>query len=118
MKIIFCLIAMISIGDVVDAQTGAKPGKKLDAAPSCVEYLPPPPAASSAKGSDECRILSEEKVFNAKGRVFDRLELRLSGTLEGWAIKEGRRGNYFNDAPDIVFVQSQNGGRRFKGTGR
>ena len=118
MKIIFCLIAVISIGDVVDAQTGLKPGKKLDAAPSCAEYLPPPTAVSSAKGPDECRILSEEKVFNAKGRVFERLELRLSGTLEGWAIKEGRRGNYFNDAPDIVFVQSQNGGRRFKGTGR
>ena len=33
-------------------------------------------------------------------------------------LKAGRRGNYFNDAPDIVFTQSENPGKRFRGTAR
>jgi hypothetical protein len=62
--------------------------------------------------------VSQQKVFSIQGHIFERMELRISGNVEGWAVKDGRRGNYFNDAPDIVFTQSQNPGTRFKGIGR
>ena len=101
------------------AQDAATFAKRLDSAPSCAEFLPPAEQVAGLRiGPDKCSILSDEKVFDHKGRIFERLELRISGNVEGWAIKEGRRGNYFNDAPDIVFVQSQNSGPRLKGVAR
>jgi hypothetical protein len=63
-------------------------------------------------------VVSEEVVFNIEGQRFQRLELRISGTLEGWIAKDGPRGNYFNDAPDFIFTQSGNTSQRFKGIGR
>ena len=57
-------------------------------------------------------------MFNLKGQRFLRLELRISGTVEGWSVKQGPRTEYFNDAPDFVFAQSGNNGPRFKGIGR
>lgn len=69
-------------------------------------------------GHDDCRVVSDEVVFNIKGQRFQRLEMRISGTLEGWFIKGGPRGNYFNDAPDFVFTQSGNVGHRLKGIAR
>jgi hypothetical protein len=57
-------------------------------------------------------------VFNLKGQRFRRLELRISGTVEGFAVKQGPRTEYFNDAPDFVFAQAGNNGPRFKGIGR
>ena len=47
------------------------------------------------------------RVFNLKGQRFLRLELRISGTVEGFAVKQGARTEYFNDAPDFVFTQAQ-----------
>ena len=92
---------------------------KIDSFPSCAEFLPAPTEAPGKKlGPDGCRVVWEEKIFNVKGQIFERRELRISGTVAGWAVKEGRRGNYFNDAPDMVFSQSQNTGRRFKGVAR
>ena len=41
-------------------------------------------------------------MFNLKGQRFLRLEMRVDGTVEGWAVKQGARTEYFNDAPDFV----------------
>lgn len=87
--------------------------------PSCGDFLPSKKQiAGKGIGPEECRLVSEEVVFDIKGQKFQRLELRISGTVEGWAAKEGRRFNYFNDAPDIVYTQSGNNNPRFKGVGR
>ena len=56
--------------------------------------------------------MSDEIVFNLKGQRFRRLEMRISGTVEGFAVKQGPRTEYFNDAPDFVFAQSGNNGPR------
>ena len=86
---------------------------------SCNEYLPPKKQVGGTSiGPDECRILSEEIVFNIKGQRFLRLELRIGGTVEGWSVKQGPRTEYFNDAPDFVFAQAGNTGPRFKGVAR
>jgi len=98
------------------AQERQKPTSKVEAASSCKEFAPPPKQAAGKNiGVEECRIVSEEVVFNIKGQRVQRLELRIGGTLEGWAAKEGPRTNYFTDGPDIVFTQSGNTSRRFKG---
>jgi Alpha/beta hydrolase domain len=69
-------------------------------------------------GPDDCKIVSEEVVFNLKGQRFRRLELRISGTVDGFVARQGPRAEYFNDAPDFVFTQSGNNSPRSHGTGR
>ncbi len=115
MRLNTVIVGLLLISQTVQAQPAAKGAKKLDGLPSCGEILP---GKKGAVGSDDCRVLSQQKVFSVQGHVFERMELRISGSVEGWAVKDGRRGNYFNDAPDIVFVQSENPGKRFKGTAR
>jgi hypothetical protein len=86
---------------------------------SCDEFLPArTQAGGTTVGPDECRIVSREVVVNLRGQLFERLEVRVSGNLEGWASKKGPRADYFNDVPDIVFTQSGNTTPRFKGIGR
>jgi len=112
-------MTLLLLCGLVHAQDAAILAKILESAPSCDEFLPVRwEIDAHSLGPDRCKIISDEKVFDIKGHVFERWELRISGNVEGWAIKDGRRGNYFNDAPDIVFTQSQNSGRRFKGIAR
>jgi hypothetical protein len=116
------LIALSTV--IIATPAGAQPRDKAPekaAAPaaSCDEFLPArKQVGGKSIGPDECRIVSEEIVFNLKGQRFRRLELRISGTVEGFAVKQGARTEYFNDAPDFVFAQSGNNGPRFHGTGR
>ncbi|HEX9442807.1 MAG TPA: alpha/beta hydrolase domain-containing protein [Candidatus Binatia bacterium] len=70
-------------------------------------------------GVEQCLIVSEETVFNIKGEKFRRVEMRLTGTVEGWASTEkGQRANYFTDGPDFVFTQSGLAGPRARGVAR
>ncbi len=86
---------------------------------SCKEFLPPrQQVGDKLVGPDECLIISDDIVFNLKGKPFRRLELRISGTVAGFAVKQGQRVGYFNDAPELVFTQSGNNGPRFAGVGR
>jgi len=86
---------------------------------SCDEFLPARKQIDGRSiGAEECRIVSSEIVINLKGQRFERLELRISGSLEGWAVKQGPRRSYFNDGPDFVYTQSGNMAQRFKGIGR
>jgi Alpha/beta hydrolase domain len=86
---------------------------------SCNEFLPPrQQVGDKLVGPDECLIAADDIVFNLEGKPFRRLELRISGTVAGFAVKQGPRFGYFNDAPDLVFTQSGNNGPRFAGVGR
>src|SRR5215470_13629261 len=88
------------------------PEKASVSAAPCDEFLPARKQVGGKNiGPDECKIVSEEVVFNLKGQRFRRLELRISGTVDGFAVKQGPRTEYFNDAPDFVFAQSGNEGR-------
>jgi hypothetical protein len=87
---------------------------------SCNEYAPAlKQIFGQAIGIEQCSIISEETVFNIKGQKFRRLELRLSGTVEGWAAREkGSRAIYFTDGPDFVLAQSGLTGPRSRGIGK
>lgn len=119
MRFNFVIVGFLLISGSVHAQPAGKTVKKLDGLPFCAEILPSKKeVAGTSLGPDECSIVSQQKVFSIQGHIFERMELRIIGNVEGWTVKDGRRGNYFNDAPDIVFTQSQNPGTRLKGIGR
>ena len=110
------VVAIVAGSNALRAQQG---GPDKSSAVSCIEFLPAKTqVAGKTIGPDECRIISSETVVNLKGQKFQRLEVRVSGNLEGWATKQGPRSDYFNDGPDIVFTQSGNTNPRFKGIGR
>ena len=84
------------------AQQKGKTPANFEDAVSCSDFAPPPIKAGQLNvGIEECLIVSEETVFNVKGERFRLLEIRLTGTVEGWASKEkGSRAIYFTDGPD------------------
>ena len=95
----------------------------------CKRYAPPAKLVRNLSvGIGSCRIISEKTVFNIEGHRFRRVEIRVDGTADGWAIKkakqvpgrppQGRRYIYFNDGPDFVYAQSGNTGKRYRGIGR
>ncbi len=53
-------------------------------------------------------VLIEEVAFSDSGRQYRRLDVGVSGTLEGWVVKEGPRGNHFTSHPEFAFTQSGN----------
>ena len=64
-------------------------------------------------GQEEALI--QEVVITDSGRQYHRLDVGVSGTLEGWVVKEGRRTNHFASDPQFTFSQSGNENRRFHG---
>jgi hypothetical protein len=114
------LMNFLIAGSLAVAQEKAKTAPKLKDAVSCNEF------AQTAKqlmgqlvGVEQCHIISEETVFNIKGHKFRRVEVRLSGGVEGWAsLEKGSRAIYFTDGPDFVLAQSGLAGLRSRGVGR
>jgi len=93
---------------------------KLKDAVSCNEFAGPSKQfMGKPVGVEQCQILSEETVYDIKGHKFRRVEIGLTGTLEGWASTEkGSRAIYFTDGPDFVFAQSGLTGPRARGIAR
>ncbi len=117
--IVITAIFLLLFDGVGFAQEKSKDARLKNAA-SCNEFAP---AAKQVMGKnvgiEQCYIVSDETVFNIKGQRFRRVEVRLTGTVEGWASKEkGQRAIYFTDGPDFVFVQSGLKGPRAHGVGR
>ena len=105
--IVLGLFAMLVSVEALYAQEGPRPARPGAPATSCNEFLPPPTRVADKRiGREDCRIVSEETVFNLNGQRFRRRELRISGTAEGWAARQGPRSNYFSDGPDFVFTRS------------
>jgi len=61
-------------------------------------------------------VLIQEIAVTEAGQRFRRLDVGVSGTLEGWVVKEGPRGNHFTSHPEFAFSQSGNEYRRYHGT--
>jgi hypothetical protein len=104
-------------GSIGFAQERTITPQKNKAAVSCEEFAPPSKEVMGKPlGVEECQIISEETVFNIKGQKFRRVEIRLTGTVEGWV--SGKRGITFTDGPDFVFTQFGVTGPRSHGVGR
>ncbi|MEE2822994.1 MAG: alpha/beta hydrolase domain-containing protein [Acidobacteriota bacterium] len=67
-------------------------------------------------GPNECWI-SEGTVRNADGIIFQRLEIGISGTLDGYTVKQGERIEVFTDAPEFALAQRSNLGPYYHGIG-
>ncbi|HXG52540.1 MAG TPA: alpha/beta hydrolase domain-containing protein [candidate division Zixibacteria bacterium] len=102
------------------SQEKSPPAAKWKDAVSCDEFAPPKrQALGQSVGIERCLIVSEEVIFNVKREKFRRVEIRLTGTTDGWASKEkGPRSIYFTDGPDFVFTQSGLIGARARGIAR
>jgi hypothetical protein len=111
------LSLVLLFGQTTDAQEKEKPDGKLKETKSCNEFAPPSKQfMGHTVGIEQCNIISEETVFNIKGQKFRRVEIHLSGTVDGWASTEkGSRAIYFTDGPDFVFTQSGLTGPRARG---
>jgi len=60
-------------------------------------------------------VLIQEVVITDSGRRYRRLDVGVSGTLEGWVVKEGARVNQFISTPEFALTQTGNSTRRFHG---
>jgi len=60
-------------------------------------------------------VLIQEVVITDSGHQYRRLDVGISGTLEGWVVKEGTRINQFISTPEFAFTQTGNSYRRFHG---
>ena len=60
-------------------------------------------------------VLIQEVVITDSGRQYRRLDVGVSGTLEGWVVKEGARINQFVSTPEFALTQTGNSYRRFHG---
>ncbi len=67
-------------------------------------------------GPDEC-FMSETTVRNAEGAIFQRLEIGVSGILDGYTVKQGERAEVFTNAPEFALAQRSNLGPYYHGTG-
>ena len=116
----FALVSVTLVGAQGLAQEKLKPGQKAKDSVPCNEFAPPAKQVmGQSVGVEQCQIISEEIVFNIKGHKFRRIEVRLSGAVDGWASTEkGSRAIYFTDGPDFVFAQSGLTGPRARGIGR
>ena len=114
------VLLAILLGASGDLRAQEKPKAIFKDARSCNEFAPAVRQALGKNvGVEQCYIISEETVFNIKGQRFRRVEVRLSGTVEGWASREkGSRAAYFSDGPEFVLVQSGLTGPRSRGVGR
>jgi hypothetical protein len=114
--LITTLIFMVS----ASAQERGRSAKAVKDGVSCNEFAQPlKQLFGQPVGVEQCLITSEETVFNIKGQKFRRIEIRLSGAVEGWASREkGSRAIYFTDGPDFVLTQSGLTGPRAHGVGK
>ena len=67
-------------------------------------------------GPDEC-FMSEATVRNAEGAIFQRLEIGVGGTIDGYTVKQGERVEIFSNAPEFALAQRSNLGPYYHGTG-
>ena len=116
----YVVLSVLLIGSVASAQERGKPAKAIKDAVPCNEFAQPTKEIlGQVVGIEQCHILSEETVFNIHGHKFRRVEVRLSGGVEGWASREkGSRAIYFSDGPDFVLTQSNLTGPRSRGVAR
>jgi hypothetical protein len=107
------LVGLLPVLTLVPAAPAAQ-----DAA-SCVPFLVPAREVDGQRiGPEACSMVAEETFDPGDGRLLRRVEVRLSGTIEGVVTRDGPRSDYFTDVPDFVFPQSGNVSPRFRGIAR
>ncbi len=60
--------------------------------------------------------LMQESVVTALGRRYRRVDVGVTGTLDGWVFREGPRVNHYTSEPAFAFTQTGNEYPRYHGT--
>jgi hypothetical protein len=83
---------------------------------SCNEFLLPKfEIRGKQLGQNDCKMI--ETDFTYLGRKFRRMDMGVSGTIDGYAPKEGRYNHYFSANPEYNIAQSGNKNPIFYGVG-
>ena len=87
------------------------------AAKSCNEFLVPKMEVKGKPiGQEDCKLI--ETDFTFQGRKFRRMDMGITGTIDGYLAKEGRYNYYFGSNPEFTYAQGGNKNRLFYGIGR
>jgi hypothetical protein len=117
----------LSVSPVMHADDAAG-GVQLSPPASCNEQLMPKRTVEGRQiGQEECRMREAVVVDDSwpevakvlaldQTRTFRRIEIGLSGVLDGYAVKDGPRMVTFTSAPEFVFVQGGNKTEPQRGT--
>ena len=115
LKVFFSLVGTLILfvdgeKEGLRAQTsGDKPTSVL-----CAEFMvPKQPVNGSLIGQEDCYM--QEVVVTYQDEKYRRVDMGISGTIEGWVVKEGARIYHFTSAPDFLFTQAGNHHKRFHG---
>src|ERR1043165_8357391 len=85
------LIAAFSPATLPEAQAQNTAGPKVV---SCSEFLVPKVEIKGKLiGQEDCKMM--ETDFTLEGRQFRRMDMGISGTIDGYVTREGRYNNYF-----------------------
>jgi hypothetical protein len=97
----------------------ASAGVRLQGAQAdCARFLPAPRVeAGRSIGIQACTIREAAPFTNASGVPYVRLEVGVTGTLDGYTVKEGPRYEMLTDVPEFALAQRQNLGPYFRATG-
>lgn len=68
-------------------------------------------------GPTTCRITQETRFVNVQGVPYRRIEIGISGTIDGYTVKTGPRLDAFTDSPALALGQRGNLGPYFHGVG-
>lgn len=87
-------------------------------ADDCARLLDSTRAASgSTAGITSCTMSAPRPIESADGAAYELLEVGVSGTLDGFTVKEGPRYEMLTDLPEFALAQRQNLGPYFRATG-
>jgi hypothetical protein len=87
-------------------------------AQDCARFLGPPKTVEGrAIGIETCTISAPQPFESAVGAPFVKLEVGVSGTLDGYTVKDGTRYEMLTDVPDYALAQRQNLGPYYRATG-
>lgn len=71
---------------------------------SCSQFMLPKKTVGGATvGQEDCRF--QEAGLTFQNRKLRRVDMGFSGTVEGYAAKEGMNSTYFTDGPEFVLAQ-------------
>ncbi len=84
---------------------------------ACNEFLVPQVEFKGKKlGQSDCRMI--ETDLDMGTRKFKRLDMGISGTIDGYIAKEGRYNHYFGSNPEFTYPQGGNKNPLFYGIGK
>ena len=68
-------------------------------------------------GPETCRITRDIRIANFHGVAYRRIEMDISGSIDGYTVKAGPRIVNFTDVPELAMGQKGNLGPYFHGGG-